>query len=99
MFAIELELIFLSFYFGNNSVINTFGRIDKDLISFYRKDIENNILSYEKAYDRRNDRVLQLASAGDGTDRRCAGPDPGAGSQKSTSQKIRRKPICAESLL
>ena len=30
---------------------NTFGRIDKDLISFYRKDVENNVLSYEKAYD------------------------------------------------
>ncbi len=30
---------------------NTFGRIDKDLISFYCKDVENGILSYDKAYD------------------------------------------------
>ena len=29
---------------------NTFGRIDKDLISFYYKDVENGILTYDKAY-------------------------------------------------
>ena len=30
---------------------NTFGRLDKDLISFYRSDIERGILTPEEAYD------------------------------------------------
>lgn len=30
---------------------NTFGRVDKDLISFYRSDIENGVLTQEKAYE------------------------------------------------
>ena len=30
---------------------NTFGRIDKDLIGFYRKDIEDGILTWDEAYD------------------------------------------------
>lgn len=30
---------------------NTFGRIDKDIISFYRNDIEKGVITYEEAYN------------------------------------------------